>query len=129
MKYLPALPLSFVLGLSITVLPSSATPARNGSLAFLQQPSQQSQQQTGQQQQAAPQQQQQQAETFTGTMVKKSGQYLFVDDANKATRKLDHQQALSKYELDGKKVEILGTLDASNNVIHIIKIALIRSKA
>lgn len=62
-------------------------------------------------------------------MVKKGGQYLFVDDASKATRKLDHQQALSKYQLNGKKVEIVGTLDASNNEIHIIKIALLRSKA
>jgi uncharacterized protein YdeI (BOF family) len=131
MKHFSVLALSFVLGLSVAAISVSATPAHNPPLAFSQQAGQQSQAPAGQQQtqQQAPQQQQQQAQTFTGTMVKKSGQYLFVDDASKATHKLDHQQALSKYQLDGKKVEILGTLDASNNVIHIIKIALIRSKA
>lgn len=133
MKYVPALALSLLLGLSVAVLPSSAAPARNGSLGFSQQSTSQAPQQQPEQQQpqqAAPQQQQQQqTKTFTGTMVKKGGQYLFVDDASKATRKLDHQQALSKYQLNGKKVEIVGTLDASNNEIHIIKIALLRSKA
>jgi len=123
MKYLSALALSFVLGMSVAGIAATATPAYNRSVAFAQQaPAGQS---------AAPQQsqQQQQEQTFTGTMVKKSGQYLFVDDASKATHKLDHQQALSKYQLDGKRVEILGSLDAANNVIHIVKIALIRSKA
>jgi uncharacterized protein YdeI (BOF family) len=131
MKCLPALALSFVLGLSVAGVAAGATPTHNQTFAFAQQSSQQApagQSAAPQQQQAAPQQQQQE-QTFTGTMVKKSGQYLFVDDANKATHKVDHQQALSKYPLDGKRVEILGTLDAANNVIHIVKIALIRSKA
>jgi uncharacterized protein YdeI (BOF family) len=143
MKHFPTLALLLVFGLPLAALPAGATPARGRSVAAWQQPSQQapgsasqapqSQQQAGQQQQqqqASPQQQQQQqAQTFTGTMIQKSGKYLFVDDASKATRKLDHQQALSKYQLNGKKVEILGTLDAANNTIHIIKIAVLRSKA
>jgi hypothetical protein len=116
MKYLQTLTILSVCGFFLAVAPAKRI------FAAQQQPNQQA----GQQQQQAPPQQ---AQTFTGTMVQKSGQYLFVDDSTKTTRKLDHQSDLSKYQLNGKKVEILGTLDASNNTIHILKIALIRSKA
>ena len=119
MKYFQTLALLLALGLSLALLSANRAVAQ-----------QQAGPQQQQQQPQPPQQQpQEQAQTFTGTMVQKSGQYLFVDDTNKTTRKLDHQRDLSKYQLNGKKVEILGTLDATNNTIHILKIALIRSKA
>lgn len=129
MKKFQVLTLLGAVGLLAAVLPAGATPVRNGVARLSQQSSQQAtqSQQQSQPQQAEPQQSQQQ-QVFTGTMVKKGGQYLFVDDANKATHQLDHQQELSKYQLDGKKVQIEGTLDAANNIIHITRIALLHSK-
>jgi hypothetical protein len=86
-------------------------------------PSQQSPQSqepgTGQQQPPA------QAQTFTGTMKLNAGVYVFLDDATKATYNLDHQDQLSKYKLDGKKVQIMGTLETASNTIHVAKIAVL----
>lgn len=87
------------------------------------QPSPQSQEPgTGEQQ---PPQQQEQGQTFTGTMKLQTNEYVFLDDATKATYKLDHQDQLSKYKLDGKKVQIVGTLETASNTIHVTKIAVL----
>jgi len=51
--------------------------------------------------------------------------YVFLDDATKATYNLDHQDQLSKYKLDGKKVQIVGTLETASNTIHVTKIAVL----
>lgn len=82
------------------------------------------QEQQQEQPQAAPQ-----GQVFKGTMMLKSGEYLFQDDSSKTTYKLDHQTQLSKYNLDGKKVQILGTLDSSSKLIHITKIALTQNNS
>jgi len=108
----------------------SATPPRADSRASAsaqsQQPSQPSPQNqepgTGQQQ---PPEQQQQGQTFTGTMKLNGTVYVFLDDATKATYNLDHQDQLSKYKLDGKKVQIVGTLETASNTIHVTKIAVL----
>ena len=87
-----------------------------------QQPPQSQEPGTGQQQ---PPAQQQQGQTFTGTMKLNGNTYVFVDDASKATYNLDHQDQLSKYKLDGKKVQIVGTLETASNTIHVAKIAVL----
>jgi uncharacterized protein YdeI (BOF family) len=80
------------------------------------------QQQEQQQQQAAPQ-----GQVFRGTMMLKSGQYFFQDDSTNSTYKVDHQADLKKFDLNGKKVQIVGTLDSSSRLIHITRIALVRA--
>jgi uncharacterized protein YdeI (BOF family) len=116
---------------AIAVQGNAAVAANPG----LQQPSQQ-QQQPQQQPQASPQQQgnsqaqqQEPQKVFTGTMGGKAGQYNFRDDASKSTYGVDHQAELSKYDLSGKKVQIVGALDSGNQTIHITKIALVSPNA
>ena len=123
-----------VLVSSLAVVSAAPPPAGNRAAtlsaqpvsAQSQQPSQPSPQTqdpgTGQQQ---PPQEQEQGQTFTGTMKLQTNQYVFLDDATKATYKLDHQDQLSKYNLDGKKVQIVGTLETASNTIHITKIAVL----
>jgi hypothetical protein len=98
--------------------------ANSRASAQSQQPSQPSPQTqepgTGQQQPPPPQRQ-----TFTGTMKLNGSVYVFLDDATKATYNLDHQDQLSKYKLDGKKVQIVGTLETASNTIHVTKIAVL----
>ncbi len=55
--------------------------------------------------------------TFTGTIKKTGDQFVFTDDSSKSSYQLDDQQSASKF--DGKKVKIIGTLDASNNTIRV----------
>jgi hypothetical protein len=61
------------------------------------------------------------AQHFEGVIVSKNGQ-LFVlrDDANNTWYHLDDQQAASKHL--GKKVVVIGTLDARTDVIRVQKI-------
>ncbi len=61
------------------------------------------------------------AQHFQGVIVSKNGQ-LFVlrDDANNTWYLLDDQQEASKYL--GKKVLVIGTLDARSDVIRVQKI-------
>jgi hypothetical protein len=103
-------------------LSAQAQPASVQSQPPSQQSSQSQEPGTGQQQ---PPQQQQQGQTFTGTMKLNAGVYVFLDDATKATYNLDHQDQLSKYKLDGKKVQIVGTLETASNTIHVTKIAVL----
>lgn len=141
MKRFHSLTLLLVAGLVAWIVPAIAVPghAVAGSDPALQQPSQQQQQpqaspqqQGNSQQQGNAQQQQQQQEpqkVFTGTMGGKAGGYNFHDDASKSTYGIDHQAELSKYDLSGKKVQIVGALDSGNQTIHITKIALLSPNA
>ena len=76
-----------------------------------------------QQQQQYPSQSQsqsQQAQTFTGKVTKTGGKYALEDTSTNTTYYLDDSRAAQKYE--GKTVKVTGTLDASNNTIHVEKI-------
>jgi len=109
------------------IVPAIAMPrhAAAGLNPALQQPSEQQQPQANPQQQGNSQQQQEPQKVFTGTMGGKAGQYNFHDDASKSTYGVDHQTELSKDDLSGKKVQIVGALDSGNQTIHISKIALL----
>jgi hypothetical protein len=54
---------------------------------------------------------------FTGTIQKTGNQFVLTDENSKSSYQLDDQQSASKF--DGKKVKIIGTLDASNNTIRV----------
>jgi predicted lipid-binding transport protein (Tim44 family) len=57
------------------------------------------------------------AQSFTGTVVKSSGKYVFQDEASGNTYDIDHQDEVQKFE--GKKVKVRGTLDANSKMIHV----------
>jgi uncharacterized protein YdeI (BOF family) len=54
---------------------------------------------------------------FTGTINKSGDTFIFTDDSTKSSYQLDDQQSAGKF--DGKKVKIIGTLDAANNTIRV----------
>jgi hypothetical protein len=58
------------------------------------------------------------AQSFTGTVVKSNGKYVFQDEASGNTYDIDHQDEEQKF--DGKKVKVHGTLDASTKTIHVL---------
>jgi len=55
--------------------------------------------------------------TFTGSIKESGDQFVFTDDQSKTSYQLDNQQAASKFE--GKRVKIIGTLDAADNTIRV----------
>jgi outer membrane biosynthesis protein TonB len=57
------------------------------------------------------------AQSFTGTVAKSGGKYVFQDEASGNTYDIDHQDEVQKFE--GKKVKVRGTLDASTKTIHV----------
>jgi hypothetical protein len=57
------------------------------------------------------------AQSFTGTVVKADGKYVFQDEASGNTYDIDRQEEVQKFE--GKKVKVRGTLDANSKMIHI----------
>lgn len=57
------------------------------------------------------------AKTFLGTIVKDGDRYVLSDDARKIWYELDDQQTVSKF--NGKKVRVMGRLDATRNLIRI----------
>jgi hypothetical protein len=57
------------------------------------------------------------AQSFTGTVVKSNGKYVFQDEATGNTYDIDHQDEVQKFE--GKKVKVRGTLDANSKMIHV----------
>lgn len=61
--------------------------------------------------------QQEQAKTFTGTIAKNGERFVLKDEAGKAWYDLDDQQSAGKFA--GKRVRVIGTLDASNNTIRV----------
>ena len=60
---------------------------------------------------------QQQAATFTGTIAKNGERFVLKEESGKTWYDLDDQQAAGKFA--GKRVRVIGTLDASNNTIRV----------
>ena len=63
---------------------------------------------------------QEQTKTFSGKITKSNGRYALEDLTTNSTYYLDDTKSAQKYE--GKNVKVIGTLDASNNTIHVQKI-------
>lgn len=77
------------------------------------------------QDQSQQQQTEQQSKTFAGKILKlQDGNYALVTgqttDGHPAGHFLDNQEEAKKYE--GKQVKVTGTLEATNNMIHVTKI-------
>jgi hypothetical protein len=58
--------------------------------------------------------------TFSGKISKSKGKYVLEDTRANSSYILDDQKTAKKY--DGKAVLVTGTLDTSNNTIHVQKI-------
>jgi len=56
-------------------------------------------------------------QSFTGKINKKDNQFMLEDKAKSASYKLD--DAVKADRFDGKNVKVMGTLDASTNMIHV----------
>jgi uncharacterized protein YdeI (BOF family) len=54
---------------------------------------------------------------FIGTIQKNGDRFVFNDEGTQSSYKIDDQKAASKF--DGKRVKIVGTLDARNQVIRV----------
>src|SRR5579871_3075862 len=141
MKRFRLLGLGMALGMFAWLLPSGAAPALAASpVTGLQVPGQQApstpgtvpqqQPQTQQpmgpeeqqqiEQQQAQQQQQQPQQVFTGKIEQQGKRLMFVDKSSHATYKISNKRKAKKYA--GEEVRIVGTLNPSNNSIHISKI-------
>src|ERR1700688_568367 len=57
------------------------------------------------------------AKTFTGTIQKSGENFVLSESATKSRFMLDNQNKARRYE--GKNVEVTGTFDVANNLIHI----------
>jgi Protein of unknown function (DUF5818) len=55
--------------------------------------------------------------TFTGTVIKNADKFMLSDSAGKLSYGLDDQGKAGPYE--GKKVQVIGTLDLATNTIHV----------
>ncbi len=142
MKKLRLLSLGTALGVFAWFVPSSTVPNLVASpMAGLQVPGQQvpstpgtvpqqqpqpqqpmgpEEQQQIEQQQAQQQQQQQPQQVFTGRIEQQGKHLMFVDKSSHATYKISNKRKAKKYA--GEEVRIVGTLNPSNNSIHISKI-------
>lgn len=78
-------------------------------------------QQAGQPANPPAQQQQSATQTFTGTVVKNDGTYVL--KAADGAYQLADQDRAKQYE--GKRVKVVGTLEATGSTLHIISIELI----
>jgi uncharacterized protein YdeI (BOF family) len=63
-----------------------------------------------------------QSQAFTGTVIKSSDGYMLQDDTNKSSYKLDDAKQARKFS--GKNVKVTGTLDSTNNMIHVTNVQL-----
>jgi hypothetical protein len=70
----------------------------------------------------AEDQQQPTAQTFIGTIFKDGTQYV-LKDTNGTAYQLDDQEGVKQYE--GKPVKIVGSLNAKNNILHVVSIQLV----
>jgi len=61
------------------------------------------------------------AKEFTGMVVKSGDTFSLTDDATKASYTLDDTQRAAQFE--GKKVKVMGVLDAQTKTIHVQSIA------
>lgn len=62
------------------------------------------------------------ADSFTGTIVKEGAEYV-LKAARNSTYHLDEQGDLQRFE--NKNVRVTGSLDASTNTIHVVKVELL----
>jgi hypothetical protein len=117
----PALATSSVTGLQV---PGQQAPSTPGTVPQQQPQTQQpmgpEEQQQIEQQQAQQQQQQQPKQVFTGKIEQQGKHLMFVDKNNNATYKISNKRKAKKYA--GEDVRIVGTLNPSDNSIHISKI-------
>jgi len=81
-------------------------------------PKDQPQAQTGDQNPAQPQQ-----KSFMGVIVKDGNRLVLQDPASKARYKIDDETKVQDYV--GKQVKIIGSLDASTNILHVESIELV----
>ena len=58
--------------------------------------------------------------TFSGTVWKNDGKFVLRDESHKIWFQLDDQKLAAKFE--GKEVRVIGTLDGTNNAIHVLDI-------
>lgn len=58
-----------------------------------------------------------QARTFSGTVWVNGGRFVLRDESHKTWYQLDDQRSAAKFE--GKEVRVTGTLDRTNNAIHV----------
>jgi Protein of unknown function (DUF5818) len=63
------------------------------------------------------QQREPEKKTFTGTVIKNADKFMLSDSAGKLSYGLDDQGKAGPYE--GKKVQVIGTLDLATNTIHV----------
>jgi Protein of unknown function (DUF5818) len=66
---------------------------------------------------AAQEQAQPQSKVFTGTIAKNGDQFVLREDSSRSMFQLDDQQSAGKFV--GKRVNVTGVLDASNNIIRV----------
>ncbi len=101
-------------------VPRQQAPSTPGTLPQ-QQPQPQQPMGPEEQQQAQQQQQQQQPkQVFTGKIEQQGKHLMFVDKSSNTTYKISNKRKAKKYA--GEDVRIVGTLNPSNNSIHISKI-------
>jgi hypothetical protein len=81
-------------------------------------PNDQSQAQTGDRNPAQPQQ-----KSFTGVIVKDGNRLVLQDPSSKSRYKVDDEAKVQDYV--GKQVKIIGSLDASTNILHVESIELV----
>jgi len=67
--------------------------------------------------------QQPEAKAFTGMIVKDGNRLVLQDPASKVSYKVDDENKVKDYL--GKQVKIIGSLDASTNVIHVDSIEIV----
>ncbi len=65
----------------------------------------------------AQEQAQPQTKVFTGTIAKSGDQFVLREDSSRSMYQLDDQQSAGKFA--GKRVNVTGVLDASNNIIRV----------
>jgi uncharacterized protein DUF5818 len=68
-------------------------------------------------QQRNQQEPQPEVKIFTGKISKSGQKFVLEDDSVKTSYQLDDQKKAQQYQ--GKKVQVTGTLDAENNLIHV----------
>ena len=93
-----SLPLTALLLFSMTAVPTSSGPATHSS-----------------QTQERPE-----AETISGTILKSGDSFVLSDPATKTKYMLDDQDKARRFE--GKHVKVTGTMDATQNLIHVATI-------
>ena len=99
---------------------ASAFPLSGALLAQDPQPANPPSEKTQAQQDQMPPSKQGEAKMFSGKIMKSHGKYTLQDSSGSTAYVLDDQKTAKQYE--GKVVMVTGTLDETNNIIHVQKI-------